>query len=124
MSSANRNRFHLQYSETFTPIVCTLAFRNILETRHKTPLTEANHKDRRAPRNYRAHRHLASLLSYKTSAGSWAFSQPRSNGDGNGRSGNIPYDWQNTYKYPTRLRKHAVNANLPFVGLWVVVSQR
>jgi hypothetical protein len=31
---------------------------------------------------------------------------------------------ENAYRYPTRLRKHAVNANLPFVGLWLVVSQR
>ena len=31
---------------------------------------------------------------------------------------------QNAYKYLTRLRKHAVNANLPLVELWLVVSQR
>jgi Stage II sporulation protein E (SpoIIE) len=31
---------------------------------------------------------------------------------------------RNAYRYSTRLRKHAVNANLPFVGLWLVVSQR
>jgi hypothetical protein len=30
---------------------------------------------------------------------------------------------ENDYRYPTRLRKDAANANLPFVGLWLVVSQ-
>jgi hypothetical protein len=31
---------------------------------------------------------------------------------------------ENTYRYPTRLRKHAANANLPCIGLRLVVSQR
>ena len=35
-----------------------------------------------------------------------------------------PTGLSQSYRYPTRLRKHAVNANLPFVGLWLVVSQR
>ena len=31
---------------------------------------------------------------------------------------------KNVYKYLTRLRKYAVNANLPFVGLCLSLSQR
>src|ERR1700724_2137715 len=35
-----------------------------------------------------------------------------------------PNHRQNAYKYPMRRRKRAVNANLFFVGLWPVASQR
>ena len=30
--------------------------------------------------------------------------------------GNRPHQRENAYRYPTRLRKHAANANLPFAG--------
>ena len=67
---------------------------------------------------------LASLLSCIDESGGLGIQSTRSDGDGNGRLGNAPYDRQNAYKYLTRLRKHAVNANLPLVELWLVVSQR